>query len=365
MGDTSGTIRPDSGVRASSRAYPGSPGIFADTRALRGCWHPVAFSADLAERPVHADLLGEPLVLWRGSAGRPRVMSDLCVHRGTALSLGWVSGEELVCAYHGWRYGADGRCVAIPQLEDPGRVPARARVAAFAAQERYGLIWVALEEPRWPLPEVPELEDSGWAVVSAGPYRWQCDAARQVENFTDFGHFPWVHPGLLGDPSRPVVPRHEVAADGHVLRYTVVRPEAENTDDFPVFGNEQAGPPERHSRYELHLPYTIALRLGWGGERGMVYFFASQPIDADRCAGYVVIGRNYNLDQPDLVIQDFEDTIFGQDQVVVESQRPERVPFDLAAELHLKFDAVAVAYRKAMRSLALAADSPVAYDDEG
>jgi hypothetical protein len=33
------------------------------------------------------------------------------------------------------------------------------------------------------------------------------------------------------------------------------------------------------------------------------------------------------------------------------------VPFDLAAELHLKFDAVAVAYRKAMRSLGLAVDS--------
>ena len=53
-------------------------------------------------------------------------------------------------------------------------------------------------------------------------------------------------------------------------------------------------------------------------------------------------------------IQEFEDTIFGQDQVVVESQRPERVPFDLAAELHLKFDAVAVAYRKAMRACGLA-----------
>ena len=69
----------------------------------------------------------------------------------------------------------------------------------------------------------------------------------------------------------------------------------------------------------------------------------------------MVIGRNYNADQPARVIQDFEDTIFGQDQVIVESQRPERVPFDLAAELHLKFDAVAVAYRKAMRSLGLAA----------
>lgn len=233
-------------------------------------------------------------------------------------------------------------------------VPAKARVAAFAVQERYGLIWVALAEPRWPLPAVPELECDGWRVVTAGPYAWHCDAARQVENFTDFGHFPWVHPGLLGDPDRPVVPRHEVRAEGHVLHYEIVRPEAPNSDDFPVFGNEQAGPPQRRSRYELHLPYTIALRLGWGGERGMVYFFASQPIATDRCAGYVVIGRNYNLDQDDRVIQSFEDTIFGQDQVVVESQRPDRVPFDLAAELHLKFDAVAVAYRKAMRDQRLA-----------
>jgi len=332
-----------------------SPGVFADLAAQRDCWHPVAFAAELADRPVAADLLGEPLVLWRGRDGAPRAMSDLCVHRGTALSLGWISGDDLVCAYHGWRYRDDGRCVAIPQLADPSRVPAKARVPAFRAQERYGLIWACLGEPRWPLPEVPELEDGSWVLASAGPYRWSCDAARQVENFTDLGHFPWVHPGLLGDPDRPVVPRHEVRTDGNVLHYSIVRPEAPNTDDYPVFANEQEGPPERRSRYELHLPYTIVLRLGWGGEQGMVYFFASQPIAADQCAGYVVIGRNYNTDQPEQVIRDFEDTIFGQDQVVVESQRPERVPFDLAAELHLKFDSVAVAYRKAMRSLGLSA----------
>ena len=47
--------------------------------------------------------------------------------------------------------------------------------------------------------------------------------------------------------------------------------------------------------------------------------------------------------------REFEDTIFGQDQVVVEPRRPGRVPFDLAAELHLKLDAAAAAYRRAMR----------------
>jgi hypothetical protein len=37
----------------------------------------------------------------------------------------------------------------------------------------------------------------------------------------------------------------------------------------------------------------------------------------------------------------------------------DRVRFDLAAELHLHFDAVAVAYRKAMRDLGLAASAPI------
>jgi len=90
-----------------------------------------------------------------------------------------------------------------------------------------------------------------------------------------------------------------------------------------------------------------------------VYLFASQAITAGTCGAYVLIVRSYSLDQPGRVLQEFEDTIFGQDQVVVESQRPERVPFDLAAELHLKFDAVAVAYRKAMRRLGLATSDSI------
>ena len=101
-----------------------------------------------------------------------------------------------------------------------------------------------------------------------------------------------MDPGLLGDPERPIVPDHEVETKGHVLHYEVVRPEATNTDDFPVFGNEKADQPERRSLYELHLPYTIVLRLGWGGEKGMVYFFVSQPISKDKCRGWCVTHRS-------------------------------------------------------------------------
>ena len=332
-----------------------SPSVAGHAPALRACWHPVAYSGDLGSgEPLAVDLLGEALVLWRDSAGTAHAFFDLCIHRGTALSLGTVEGDEIVCPYHGWRYGSDGACTRIPQLADPTRVPAKARATAFTCRERYGMIWVVLEEPRWELPEVPELEDPSWATVHCGPYWWACDASRQVENFTDFGHFSFVHPGLLGDPERPVVPSHDVRTDGHILRYEIVRPEAPANDEFPVFGNEVVEAPERRSRYELHLPYTIVLRLGWGGQAGMVYCFACRPEGPDRTTGFLAIGRNYNLEQSGEVLRDFEDVIFEQDRRIVESQRPERVPFDLADELHLTFDAVAVAYRRAMRSNGLA-----------
>jgi vanillate O-demethylase monooxygenase subunit len=87
----------------------------------------------------------------------------------------------------------------------------------------------------------------------------------------------------------------------------------------------------------------------------MVYFFASQPVDDDHCRGFLFVARNYDLDKDDAAIRDFEDVIFGQDRRIVESQRPDRVPFDITAEIHLKFDAVAVAYRRAMVDLGLTA----------
>lgn len=320
------------------------------TDELSRCWHPVAYSHELGAAPLGTTLLGEPVVVWRDSGGKPHAMHEVCIHRGTALSLGHVEGCEIVCAYHGWRFDETGACTRIPQMENQTAIPAKARIATYFCQERYGILWVALKEPMKPLPEIPELEAPEWVVVPTGPFEWQCNASRQVENFTDFGHFPFVHPGLLGDPDRPVVPAHTARIDGMVVHYEVVRPEAPNSDDFPVFSNPESQRPERRSRYELHLPYTIVLRLGWGGSQGMLYLFASQPATADRCRGYCVIGRNYNLEQSASVLQDFEKVIFGQDQRVVESQRPDRVPFDLAEELHLKFDAVAVAYRRAMKA---------------
>lgn len=312
------------------------------------CWYPVLYAAELKERPLSVRLCGEALVLWRAENSEVCVARDLCIHRGTALSLGSVCNGQIVCPYHGWRFNQKGECTLIPQLEDQARIPPKAKIQSYRCIERYGLIWVALEEPRFELPSVPEFENRDWKVVNTGPFKWRSGSARQVENFTDFAHFPFVHPELLGDPERTLVPPHQVERDGNVLIYEIVRPEAANTEEFPIFGNPDQEKPMRHNRYRLYLPYTIVLRVGWPGTtNGMVYFFTSQPLSEKECVGYCMIAKNYGDDDPQLLIR-FEDVIFGQDQFVVESQRPEQVPFDLSEELHLKFDAVAVAYRRAM-----------------
>ena len=321
---------------------------------LRACWHGVAYSSAVGTAPYRTQLLGEQIVVWRDSRGTPHAFRDLCIHRGTALSLGSVAGDEIVCPYHGWRYAADGRCTAIPQLADPTRVPAKARATAYRCQERYGIIFVAMDEPRWPIPELPELDSPEFRLVPCGPYAWHAEASRQIENFTDLGHFPWVHPGLLGDPNRLVVTPPEVRTVGHVLHYEFQRPEAISTQKYPVFPNFGRVNSVRTTRYQLHLPYTIVVEMSWGGREKLLYIFVSQPLAEDRCAGYCQIGKNYHLDQPPTVLQEFEDVIFGQDKRMVESQRPEQVPFDLAEELHLKFDSVAIAYRRAMTDLELA-----------
>ena len=52
-------------------------------------------------------------------------------------------------------------------------------------------------------------------------------------------------------------------------------------------------------------------------------------------------------------INNFENVIFGQDKRIIESQRPQKVPFDLTEELHLNFDTVAINYRLGMKALGL------------
>src|SRR6516164_1796389 len=97
----------------------------ADWQTLSRYWHPVAFSHDVGSAPVPARLLDQDLVVYRTSEAVV-VARDICLHRGARLTLGQLDGDELVCAYHGWRYGTDGRCTRIPSQPREIRISPKA-----------------------------------------------------------------------------------------------------------------------------------------------------------------------------------------------------------------------------------------------
>ncbi|MDH4415559.1 MAG: Rieske (2Fe-2S) protein [Rhizobium sp.] len=108
-------------------------------------WIPVALSADIEAGTSAGTLVnGEERVVWRDDKGEIHVWEDRCPHRGMRMSFGFVRGDHIACLYHGWRYDTSGQCRYIPAHPDLD-VPQTIKVPTFAATERAGIIWMALE----------------------------------------------------------------------------------------------------------------------------------------------------------------------------------------------------------------------------
>src|SRR4051794_6801913 len=146
---------------------------------LKNFWYAVEFGDRVTNKPVRITVLGRHLTLYRTPSGKIVALSDLCVHRGAALSGGWLKDDCIVCPYHGWEYRPDGQCVKIPAQPDRA-VPGKARVDSYPTVERYGFIWVYLgdlpEEERPPMPVWPEfdelIENGGKYRTVSGEFRW-------------------------------------------------------------------------------------------------------------------------------------------------------------------------------------------------
>lgn len=320
-------------------------------RALRHFWHPVLAEEDLGEQPVAVTLLEEPLVVAR-LGGEAVALRDLCIHRGTPLSLGTVRDGELTCPYHGWTYNSTGRCTRIPARHGTN-IPNKARVPRYRTAVAAGLVWVCLEhDPAFPLPRFDEIADPAYRTVRIPTYDWRSSAARRLENFVDFSHFPFVHEGILGSPDRPEIPDHDVVRDESTLRFAMGLQEPAN----PVKGDDTGqGAIERSpTQYVLTMPFSVYLDQPLPDDRHFVLFVASSPTTRTSCRSFSFCARNYDLSpEQDAEQVAFQEKILEQDRVVVEAQRPEELPIDLSDELHVRgVDRVSIEYRRWLGEIA-------------
>lgn len=103
---------------------------------------PISLSRDLTTKQVMRAELGDlDMAVWRSASGVVSAWENRCPHRGMRLSHGFVRGESLACAYHGWHYNCAGACHYIPahpELAPPQTI----KTNVYNVTEASGLIWV-------------------------------------------------------------------------------------------------------------------------------------------------------------------------------------------------------------------------------
>ena len=104
-------------------------------------WYVVARSTEVKTQPVGIILWHQSIVLYRDRGGKVHALEDRCPHRQVKLSHGHAIGDDLECAYHGWRFGATGECVAVPYLADDQKLP-NCKIRQYSVQEQDGFIWL-------------------------------------------------------------------------------------------------------------------------------------------------------------------------------------------------------------------------------
>ena len=81
--------------------------------------------------PVEVD--GEEFVLWRARDGHVCSAPRRCPHLDHDLAEGYVDGDELVCAGHGWAFDGNGHAFKRNEF---GRVDPKGVVEALQLAER-------------------------------------------------------------------------------------------------------------------------------------------------------------------------------------------------------------------------------------
>jgi phenylpropionate dioxygenase-like ring-hydroxylating dioxygenase large terminal subunit len=291
---------------------------------FRRFWHAVMPLSMLeAGAPQPFTLMGEPIVLFLAGDGRPAALKDRCCHRTARLSKGRCVNGALECGYHGWTYDGGGRVIRIPQYEPERPIPADYRTTAYRCQVRYGYVWVALEEPIAPIPEMPEHGAAGWRTIFQFYETWATSPLRALENSFDNSHFSFVHRATFGVAAQPKPSRYElVEGENGFYAETVI--DAANPPAYHRVSGSTEPLTQRHMRNAYYLPFMRRLDIEYPGGVRHVILNAFTPIDDGRIQLCQWLFRNdTEADCPAALLVEFDHVITREDKDILESTDPD------------------------------------------
>ncbi|WP_420135188.1 Rieske 2Fe-2S domain-containing protein [Rhodopseudomonas sp.] len=218
-------------------------------KLMRAYWQPAALVAELeGERPIRpVRLLGEDFVLFKDEQGRYGLIDRDCPHRGADLAFGRLEGGGLRCAFHGWLFDVEGKCLETPAEPAGSPLCANIKQRSFPVVEKGGILWAYLgagEPPAFPEIDCFTAPDTH---VFAFKGLFECNWLQALEVGIDPAHASFLHRFFEDeDTSKSYGKQFRGASAGSEMPMTQVLREY----DRPIINVE-------HTEYGLRL---IALR---------------------------------------------------------------------------------------------------------
>ena len=194
------------------------PNGFLGDNAPRNMWWVAARRDEITTTPMARWLLEMPVVLFRTEDGTAVALDDRCPHRWAPLSEGRVDGDQIVCPYHGMRFGIDGRCTLVPTQ---AKVPPGTEIAHYPLRASGAFVWIWMGDPAViddhdPPVDLGYTADPDWSVV-LGYYDVACNWVLIRENVLDLTHLPFLHAETFRQNDWDTIPTSSI--DGDVITY--------------------------------------------------------------------------------------------------------------------------------------------------
>lgn len=150
--------------------------------------------------------LSEPLVLTKDKDNKLHCMSNVCTHRGNLLVYEPCKVKELVCKYHGRRFGCDGKFISMPMFKEVENFPTKDDDLHALQVYQWGKLLLTSLHPTIPAEEFfTEVKKRvEWFPMDKLEYRAdlskdyivEANWALYCENYLEGFHIPFVHPEL-------------------------------------------------------------------------------------------------------------------------------------------------------------------------
>jgi len=315
-------------------------------------WYPIVLGKDLQDKPARATVLGLNFVAFRDSEGGAHVLADTCVHRGGSLSRGWVQQGNVVCPYHGWTFGGDGKCRRVPSLGEGAKIPARAKVDSYPVQEKYGIVFAFLgdlpEAERPPLYDIPEWDTPEWKTQT-----YVLDLAayyqRSIENGMDPIHNEFVHP-LQGTPKmdeelqRTPLPMENIPFGSKFFMPFGMK--QENT----TLAKDRTGERTGRAGSWYQGPNQLVTWIELTATNAFHQYIFEQPVDEGHTRLFFLNMRNWLMeDKHDARVEELTLKVVHEDMAVLENLNPVRTPETNIKEILVPGDSAVVRYREHLK----------------